>query len=209
MGRSLSKSRLRISSITPAVRFGVWRAHGGLCFWCQEPISFKDCTIDHVIPKSAMTENFTIEVVRQNYKLPEDFEIESLRNWVPSHQRCNGTKNSLIAENSPALIYQFMAIGAKARIAELNIEKIEADKTKAKFLAEIESRVSKGTVSKEELLEFLEDMPEYMQRTAASNVRVLEFIDDWEILEGSDGVRIRSLTTADVWAAGIRRKFSK
>ena len=39
--------------ISDAQRFGVWKAWGGRCAWCRQPVLFKDCHIDHIIPVAA------------------------------------------------------------------------------------------------------------------------------------------------------------
>jgi 5-methylcytosine-specific restriction endonuclease McrA len=54
----------------------LWNTYGGICAICEEPLKFRECTIDHIIPISAGGEH-------------------SYRNTQPAHGLCNHIKDSM------------------------------------------------------------------------------------------------------------------
>jgi 5-methylcytosine-specific restriction endonuclease McrA len=89
-------------SITLAQRFGVWKAGKGRCFWCREPVLFRDCQVDHVIPLNAVSTNNAAVSVRSLYDLPDDFDFDHFGNCVSAHSGCNQRKSFTLLDPTPA-----------------------------------------------------------------------------------------------------------
>ena len=74
-------------------RYAVWKVLGPNCQWCKEPVAFKDCHIDHIIPESILTDSEKLEDVLSKYGLTSEFDINSFENWIPTHPSCNQSKS--------------------------------------------------------------------------------------------------------------------
>jgi hypothetical protein len=75
-----------------AERFGIFKVWNGRCAWCREPVYFKDCHKEHLIPQDAEDD---LEKLIEKFGLSKDFEIESFENWVSSCPGCNTLKVAL------------------------------------------------------------------------------------------------------------------
>jgi 5-methylcytosine-specific restriction endonuclease McrA len=63
----------------------VYQKTGGLCWLCKNPLSKKNFTFDHILPKSLGGKN-------------------NLENLMPAHKKCNGRRGSqLIVETTHTL----------------------------------------------------------------------------------------------------------
>lgn len=85
-------------------KFVVWKGYECKCFWCGEPLEFKNTSIDQVIPESLLETIGKFEQIKLLYKLPGEFEINNFENWVPAHANCNSRKNKKIFSNSPVML---------------------------------------------------------------------------------------------------------
>lgn len=71
----------------------MWEAHNKKCFYCVEPLTFKNIHVDHIIPKAAFVNEE--KTIREKYSLDDSFNFNSVDNFVPSCQSCNaGRKGS-------------------------------------------------------------------------------------------------------------------
>ena len=68
----------------------LWEAHGRKCFYCREPIAYKNIHIDHVIPQKAFKIDSSGLIAK--YKLNSSFDFNSLENFAPSCQACNTSR---------------------------------------------------------------------------------------------------------------------
>jgi len=61
--------------------FGVWQAHGAICFWCGEPLEFRQTTVDHWVPETITV--LELKALVRTYKLPVTWTVNGFENWVP------------------------------------------------------------------------------------------------------------------------------
>jgi 5-methylcytosine-specific restriction endonuclease McrA len=72
------------------IKQALWATYKKKCFYCNEPLAYKNIHIDHVIPIASFRGRE--EEMRQNYLLNRDFNFNSLDNFVPSCPSCNYSK---------------------------------------------------------------------------------------------------------------------
>ena len=186
-------ARVKRKRIPPAARFGVWSAWDGCCFWCREPVVFGDCEIDHVIPLDALS-SVDVEDLRRRYALPSDFNFDDFPNWVPTHRRCNQTKRALLLESSPQLLLHLSVVQTKAVVALATFKKIQSDRRTASLLTRLTASVEDGTLSKEEIEDFLSDLPQIILKGAELPQVHLFIAPNWEVIRPSDGRSVRVIS---------------
>lgn len=164
-------------SITPCERFGVYWAWGK-CFWCDEPLTFDACQIDHVIPVSVAT---PLASLREQYGLSASFEIDGFENWVPSCARCNRRKRAKLLFPSRALLIHLQEIRDRASKAKAFAEKCQNDRNIAPSLASLRSAFQAGKITREEILSAVDLLP----RSTES----IRLIDGWEIQPEMNGIK--------------------
>jgi hypothetical protein len=179
-------------TITLSERFGVWKAWSGRCFWCREPVYFKDCHIDHLLPLSAAGE---LADLITRYSLPSNFELDDYENWIPAHASCNQRKGDVLIDPSPAVALHFSAVRMNARVAKLIAETIDRDRRRALLLAKLEKAVSAGDITEADIQEILRGLPVVVKKAVEVPDNRIFLAPGWEIVErqgGRDTVVVRS-----------------
>jgi hypothetical protein len=194
------KSGVKRKQIPTAARYGVWDAWGGRCYWCREPILFADCEIDHVIPLDALS-SVEAEEIRRRYGLPSDFGFDDFPNWVPTHRRCNQTKRELLLNPSPELLLHLAVLPMKAIEARAISDKIERDNRKTSVLARLATSIEAGTLSKQEVEDFLSDLPRTIRRAPDLPEEHLFIDPNWEIVRSGDGRSVRVISNPQAGTA--------
>ena len=68
----------------------LWEAHGRKCFYCREPLAYKNIHIDHVIPQKSF--KTAASVIIAKYRLRTSFGFNSIENFAPACQACNTSR---------------------------------------------------------------------------------------------------------------------
>lgn len=186
-------ARVKRKRIPTAARFGVWSAWDGCCFCCRKPVMFADCEIDHVIPLDALS-SVAAEELRRRYALPSDFDFNDFPNWVPTHRRCNQRKRALLLDPSPELLLLLPVAQMNAVVARAACEKIQSDRRKAPILARLATSIEAGTLSKEEIEDFLSDLPQIIRKGAELPDMHLFIAPNWEVIRPGDGRSVRVIS---------------
>ena len=123
---------------TTVQRFAIWRAYGKKCFYCEQPLTFTEVTIDHVIPEHILDDAEQLQVIKIQYGLDTDFSInepivitfslntdEVLRKGSPATalptdypSLCNWLEKDLIKQLSSLLTCSFYYPEASQRTGE-------------------------------------------------------------------------------------------
>lgn len=133
-----------------AERYGVYAAFGGECFWCHIPLTYYDCTVDHVIPEKFLKTPTELKTLLAEYNLGENFNLNDFANWVPAHQKCNSSKGGRTFKTSAALIKQLDDVAKRAEDARKKALIITNSQKSSKLLAQMCELISQGTLSKED-----------------------------------------------------------
>src|ERR1043166_2090305 len=93
----------------------IWTVDGSKCFYEGIPVRYKDVQIDHIVPESTSES----ELSEMRSYLPENFEINSVENWVTCHQGCNIRKGATLFQRNALLYYLEMAGNRAAKVREM------------------------------------------------------------------------------------------
>jgi hypothetical protein len=181
-------------SITPCERFGVYWAWGK-CFWCEEPINFNNCQIDHIIPVSVET---PIEALRVHYSLPTSFEIDGFENWAPSCAPCNRRKRAKLLFASPSFLVRLQEIRDRVPKAKAAAEKCQNDREIAPSLANLQNAFQTGRITEQEILSAIGLLP-----PPSESVRL---VGGWEIQPAEHGV-VRVIQLSPLYTEEGQKRF--
>ena len=123
---------MRKYNFKPAEKYAVWHAYNKCCHICEEPITFKALTIDHIIPESLENSDDLIQLLNY-YNLPENYKINSFQNWAPSCAKCNGRKSVKVLNKSPGLLFLFDRAKKRGEDARKFHERFNKKASEAKF----------------------------------------------------------------------------
>lgn len=136
-------------------RFAVYKAFGGRCQWCHEPVDFKTFQVDHVLPEELLGDPGRLKSILKTYDLPEDFNINDYENWIPSHSFCNQSKSAKVYEGAPfirTILDKCIKNKAVMQRTELMLNR---EPEKAKLLAQVQAAVEINLVNIRELQNFI------------------------------------------------------
>jgi hypothetical protein len=166
-------------------RFGLWKAWDGKCGWCAEQVIFRDIEVDHLIPINAVSSAEDRQKIITFYGLPAEFDFASLENCLPSCSRCNRLKSDRTFESSPALVMMLSIVRMLAPLARAIAEKFVKDEKRAKILVRIETAVTRGDVTKEDIETALAGLPTMIRKGGVGQPPAisLHVAPGWEVVE--------------------------
>lgn len=166
-------------------RTAIWRANSKKCFYCNEYVEFRDLEIDHIIPEKISNESFA--EIKNKLLLGEEFEINSLKNLVPTHHSCNNKKSD--AEFSESSLRFYLELCGK------NIGKIESELSNLqkrasaeKLLSQLSMMVDKSELSLNEIISYVRLSSAPSKRSSEPivitfGINVTKYKDEHQILE--------------------------
>jgi len=81
---------------TSAERYAIFTVHGGVCYICDAPVTMKAFEVEHVVPEHLGKDPEALSDARAELGLPNDFNVNSYENWVPSCGDCNRKKLEMV-----------------------------------------------------------------------------------------------------------------
>lgn len=171
-------------AFSKAQRYALWKIYDAICFWCGEPIRYRDVTIDHVIPEKFADNQDELMRIKIMYSLPQEFHINDYCNWVPCHATCNSSKNDKIFKPSPAMVKILEGIGKQAEKAANIEKKVTSDKKIDATLGKLDALVENEAISNAEIVELFSDTKETEKELLAQIDQHLKRLsDDWTVIE--------------------------
>lgn len=150
----------RKQGIPSIKRAALWRAYKGeRCPYCRERMNYTDMWVEHIVLERTLRDPSEWEKRKLEYGLPDEFKINDYENWIPVHSWCNLDRGKSILERKAAHHYLMIAKrhAEKAREQEVRLEKkVKADS----IISELEVALEKGTLLRDDLLNFLRDRME-------------------------------------------------
>jgi hypothetical protein len=105
------------------VRRAIWEIYNSRCFYTGKPLDYADLELDHIIPESYKNRKDDLKRVIEECGLPDDFELDSLFNLVPTNKYENRRKSDKELSVSTKLYYLGLVRGnvcpIEKRIEEL------------------------------------------------------------------------------------------
>jgi len=183
-------------------RFVVWNTYGCKCFWCGEPLPFKDITIDHVLPEDLIEKPDEFQRIKINYQLQDDFDINNFCNWVPSHSNCNSRKSRSVFENSPAMIFILHKLYSKAKDVHSSYNKLQKRQDKDKIIGKLLAELEIGKISDYDLIVLLKQInSRHAWKFQEIEKDKLTFVPKgWEIMSENKNKRYLSITNGVIAA---------
>lgn len=171
-------------AFSKAQRYALWRIYNGNCFWCGEPIRYRDVTIDHVIPESIGDNQDELIRIKTMYSLPQEFQINDYCNWVPCHGTCNSSKKDSIFKASPAMIKILEGIEKQAKKAAQIENKVIREKKIDTILGKLDALVENEAISGDEIVELFMDSEEAeIKLLAQIDQHIKRVSDNWTVVE--------------------------
>lgn len=133
-------------------RFVLWKHFSQRCYWCHEPLTLRDTTIDHVIPESLLNKPSEFTAVKTKYGLSEDFELNSFENWLPTHDRCNRSKSNKVFDPAPVLIDILRTLQREAPTVRAAEKRLHKERKVEAILGRLIIDVKNATIDREEIL---------------------------------------------------------
>jgi hypothetical protein len=131
-------------------KFVVWKTLEGKCFWCGVLLELTNTTIDHFLPECLLDNEEEFNIVKRNYGLSDDFEINNFCNWVPCCNHCNSTKSGKI-NNAPILILALHRIIEKSKNAKKEYAKLQKKRKRDQVLGVIAGYLESQSISESDL----------------------------------------------------------
>lgn len=130
-------------------RYAVWKTLGPNCQWCKEPVEYKDCHIDHIIPETLINDSQNLAKVFTNYGLETSFNLNSFENWVPIHPSCNQSKSAIVIHGTPIIQQLLEHVKSKVTETEALRDKWKNQNQTAKLERIIEKGFLSGTIDRQ------------------------------------------------------------
>ena len=134
------------------IRAALWRANQQRCFYCSEPISFRDLEIDHLVPRKITKQEF--QELSQRIALQADFDLDGLYNLVPTHHSCNGRKAADLF-TAKAILFYLELWAKKQEAVHQGLRAFEKIAEHEQHLLAISKFIESGEMTKEEILHFI------------------------------------------------------
>lgn len=99
-------------------RFAVFTAHGQKCYMCSCMVDMQSMQIDHLIPEQLLDNPNHLKAVLDGLGRPNNFDLNSYENWLPSCGPCNAKKGSTVFDASPLVQIQLQKAANKAETAK-------------------------------------------------------------------------------------------
>jgi predicted RNA-binding Zn-ribbon protein involved in translation (DUF1610 family) len=138
------------------IRVALWKANQQRCFYCSDPISYRDLEIDHLVPQKIQKKE--LENLCQRIALPMDFDPDALYNLVPAHHNCNNRKAGDLFTDKTLLFY--LEIWAKKqKNVNCELQRFERSAAHDQHLIAIAKSVESGEITKQQIVQFVASIP--------------------------------------------------
>jgi hypothetical protein len=137
---------------TIAEHFAIWHVYGQKCFYCEQPLAFREITIDHIIPEHISDDAEQLQAIKIQYGLNTDFSINDYCNWVPAHPHCNRGKGTTVYPATPALIMILEKVQRKGKQARKEADRIKRNMKGDNVLWKLGIALQGGIVSGDDVM---------------------------------------------------------
>jgi hypothetical protein len=141
---------------TDEERFAIWRVYERKCFYCKQPLTLAEVTIDHLIPEHLLDDNEQLQSIKSQYGQGADFSINDYCNWVPAHLRCNQDKGTIIFQPSPIFLTYLARARRKAILARQEAERFTKNMKSGEVLGRLGVALQGGIVQEEDVIAILQ-----------------------------------------------------
>ncbi len=145
-------------SFSTAERYSVWLHYEKRCWLCNEPLRFKETTIDHVVPESLIENEEDFRRIVEIFALPPNFQINGFENWLPCCNPCNQKKSNTIFDFAPVYKIILDRLISNAPKVGQSVAAITRNITKDKLFAQIFAAFEKEKISLDDLVSLVNEL---------------------------------------------------
>lgn len=87
------EKKFKIDKSDPRLRYALWKAHDFREHYTGNELEFVNLEVDHIIPKSLIENDKKFKEYLKLMDLDEDFEVNSILNYVPTNRFINNRKS--------------------------------------------------------------------------------------------------------------------
>lgn len=127
-------------------RAALWQANERRCFYCGDPVAFAALEIDHIIPEGGADCRQLIAELG----LPQDFDMQSSHNLVPTHAHCNRRKSDH-RFSKETLRYYLELAKARQPLVVKELDRLRLQAVNERLLITLAARLEKGLVAPSEV----------------------------------------------------------
>lgn len=193
-----------------AVRYAIWKAHNHLDFYSGNIIEYGMLEIDHIIPISLKQCPEELNSVLKQLGLPENFELDSLHNYVPTTKTSNNKKKDIKFSKNCCILALEIA-KRKVSVIEKMIKSFEDQKDVVENITKLKSIVAKEEKEIENVINILTDEKEFFEcgkylcedlrfnvyKNSTKRVMIDAFLPSYEKIEGSCLILFKTISVRD------------
>jgi hypothetical protein len=130
----------------------MWEANARRCFYCGDPVRFRDMELDHIVPQSLVGE--ALYELLETAGLPRDWDLQDYSNIVPACRPCNRSKRALLPRPAQIVLLTTRA-AARAPVVRTLEDKYRRDAGADRVRALLEGAIGGGILTREDVDEML------------------------------------------------------
>jgi hypothetical protein len=149
-------------------------AHGKKCAYCGDPVQLRDLDIDHILPASLKNEPAKLAQLKTALGLPSWFNLDSARNFLPTHRLCNSRKTSRVFSEANSRYFLEIAEG-KLDAVERFVSALALQTARESLIAAAKAAIESGNIDPAELIDAISKVNDISLSTQ------IEFADgEWD-----------------------------
>lgn len=172
---------------TAAQRFAVYTVHGAVCYLNGEPLYLRLMRVDHVLPRSLKDDPERLSAIFNDYGLPDDFDLDSFENWLPTCDPCNSAKYKEPFRPTPIIQRYIDRARAKAAETKALAERIVTNQAISKALNTIEMAIDQAQFDPNALAPLIKLYEEHQRQ---AQIREFRVTPQFTILHEREGYRL-------------------
>lgn len=138
-------------------RIALWIAHSKKCIYCGDLIQLRDLEIDHILPKSLANDPVKLATLMSELSLPRGFNLNSARNYLPTHRGCNSKKSGRVLQPSNIRYYLEIADG-KLGALQRHIDELELQAQRDVLIGSVRASLESGNLDPLDLAEAISNV---------------------------------------------------
>ena len=144
-------------TLSTTERAAIWLAWHRKCAYTGDLLSFSDVQIDHILPAYLINRPQELQALKAQLGLADNFEVNSLANYLPCSGIRNRQKADLRFDESAARYFLELARDRLHQV-QVEIRRLRDAAKKEVYLTQLAAMVENGSTCVEEITEFIESV---------------------------------------------------
>jgi len=136
-------------------RLAIWEVYNKKCYYCDSPlVRISEMQIEHLFPKELENDEAKFNEIKEQFDLPNDFDLDSYENLVCSCGPCNRKKSNDLWSRNAMLSFHSIAIKNSIAITS-KIKELESKLSSSKMISNLKSLLNKAFLRPNEVVELI------------------------------------------------------